>query len=54
MPAGAVAAALKKRSIKTQDKSGPAFYTPARFGWGQVARELHPELAQVSSARLGT
>ena len=48
MVAGAVAASLKKKGAKIHDKSGPTFYTPARHGWGHVARELHPDLAQVS------
>ena len=48
MVAGAVGAALKKKGTKSHGKSGPTFYTPARHGWGQVARELHPDMAQVS------
>ena len=47
MPAGAVAAALKKKAPRPLDKTKPSFYTPARYGWGQVARELHPAMAQV-------
>ena len=47
--AGVVAAALKKkRSQQPQDeKTGHTFHTPARTGWGQVAIQLHPNLAQV-------
>jgi hypothetical protein len=47
MVAGAVQAALKKKGKTFSDKSGPTFYTPARFGWGKVAMQLHPEMAQV-------
>ena len=47
MVAGAVQAALKKKGRTFSDKTGPTFYTPARFGWGKVAMELHPEMAQV-------
>ena len=47
MPAGAIAASLKKKAPRPLDKTEPTFYTPARYGWGQVARELHPDMAQV-------
>ena len=47
--AGAVAAALRKKKAQglLKDQDGPKFYTPARFGWGRVAQELHPRQTQV-------
>ena len=44
--AGVIAASLKKKSVRRPDEKIP-FYTPARYGWGHVARELHPQLARV-------
>ena len=48
--AGAVGAALRKKRAQgglLKDHDGPKFYTPARFGWGRVAQELHPRQTQV-------
>ena len=45
--AGAIAASLKKKNVTRRDKAENTFYTPARYGWGPLARELHPELARV-------
>ena len=51
MVAGAIAAALKKKKLKApEEKTDGTFYTPARYGWGQVARDLHPQLARVSAS----
>ena len=47
MVAGAVTAALKQKGASYSEKTGPTFYTPARQGWGRVARELHYTMAQV-------
>ena len=45
----AIVAALKKKRAQNQgDKKKRSFYTPARFGWGQVARDLHPRQTKVS------
>ena len=47
----AVIAALKKKRVVKQDekncKNVSSFHTPARFGWGMVAMELHPKHAKV-------
>ena len=48
MVAGAVTAALKQKNPSYSEKTGPTFYTPARLGWGRVARELHLVMAQVN------
>ena len=45
--AGAIAASLKKKNVTRPEKTVNTFYTPARYGWGQLARELHPEQARV-------
>ena len=45
--AGAIAASLKKKNVTRPEKTVNTFYTPARYGWGDVARGLHPELARV-------
>ena len=44
---GAIAASIKKNAAQKQRKSEFAFYTPARYGWGQIARSVHPRMAQV-------
>ena len=48
----AVIAALKKKRVAKQDDKNrkndkKSFHTPARFGWGMVAMELHPKHAKV-------
>ena len=49
MVAGAIANAVKNKKKKSQEKTKdkPSFSTPARFGWGKVARELHPRQTKV-------
>ena len=37
----------KKHQRHFEDVQNSNFYTPARYGWGRVARELHPQLAKV-------
>ena len=53
--AGAIFAAVKRKRARLKAaKNGAApFYTPARYGWGNVARELHPRQTKVKLGPLG-
>ena len=42
----------KRHQGHSKDVENSKFYTPARFGWGRVAGELHPHLAKVRVTHL--
>ena len=37
----------EEKEEKEEKSTGPVFPTPARTGWGPVAAQLYPHLAQV-------
>ena len=49
MAAAAAHAVKNKRKLDHKDGAGaPPFNTPARHGWGEMALELHGDLAKVT------
>ena len=49
--AAANAANLRKQRLK-KGKSNPDFQNPTRFGWGETAEILHPDIAKVGFSNI--